>query len=54
MSALARALRFSAVTGIAFLIHRLILRRFSVATRLRIHLVAWTLFYAIYFWLMAA
>jgi membrane protein YqaA with SNARE-associated domain len=54
MSAFARALRFSAVTGIAAVARRLILHRFSFAVRLRIHLAVWALFYALYFWLMSA
>ena len=49
MSVLARTLRFAAVTGLSVLCNHFVLHRFSVKTRLLIHLVVWTLFYAWYF-----
>jgi len=48
-SAAARLLRFGVVTGIAWTASRL-MPRVSSAAKLRIHAMAWIVFYAYYFW----
>lgn len=50
-SAAARLLRFGVVTGIAWTSSRL-MPRVSMVAKLRIHAIAWIVFYACYFWRM--
>jgi membrane protein YqaA with SNARE-associated domain len=55
VSAVSRTLRFLAVTALARAIDRILLHRlnFGLRARLAIHLAAWAVFYAVYFFRMS-
>lgn len=54
LSVAARLARFGAVTGLAGLLGATVFRKCSARTKLAVHAVGWTLFYAAYFWAMRA
>ncbi len=52
-SAAARLLRFCAVTALAWTINAPLVAKMPLSRRLWLHAVAWTAFYAFYFWRMS-
>lgn len=54
LSIAARLARFVAVTGLAGRLGATMFRKCSARTKLAVHAVSWTLFYASYFWAMRA
>ena len=50
VSAFARLFRFLVVTSFSWLVGYTLLNKLSSTNKLRVHAVAWTLFYLVYFW----